>query len=156
MPQTICQLQERSGTHTHMLNVFQPNNYPSHIFLVLFCLLLLSACQPLVTTPFAYVCFSCVVVTIMLVFPLLFCVCRWFDFAFEVSKVALKSKVPEIHLKKALYLEDEVNWVVITELTKRTMCRSPFQRSQLIHAFVPLLPKNSLLCACALGKVRRG
>ena len=31
------------------------------IFLVLFCLLLLSACQLLVTTPFAYVCFSCVV-----------------------------------------------------------------------------------------------
>ena len=31
-----------------------------------------------------------------------------FDFAFSVAKVALKGKVSEIHLKKALHLEDEV------------------------------------------------
>ena len=31
-----------------------------------------------------------------------------FDFAFEIAKAALKSKVPEIHLKYAIYLEDEV------------------------------------------------
>ena len=37
--------------------------------------------------------------------PLLY---RSFDFAFSIAKVALKSKVPEIHLKKALHLEDEV------------------------------------------------
>ena len=30
-----------------------------------------------------------------------------FDFALDVAKVALKSKLPEIHTKKALYLEDE-------------------------------------------------
>uniref|UniRef100_A0A1X7UB13 IF140/IFT172/WDR19 TPR domain-containing protein n=1 Tax=Amphimedon queenslandica TaxID=400682 RepID=A0A1X7UB13_AMPQE len=30
-----------------------------------------------------------------------------FDFAFEIAKAALKSKVPEIHLKYAIYLEDE-------------------------------------------------
>lgn len=32
-----------------------------------------------------------------------------FDFAFSVAKVALKSKLSEIHLKYALYLEDEVS-----------------------------------------------
>jgi intraflagellar transport protein 172 len=30
-----------------------------------------------------------------------------FDFAFEIARTALKSKLPEIHLKYALYLEDE-------------------------------------------------
>ena len=40
--------------------------------------------------------------------------CCWllfssFDFAFEIAKVALKSKLPEVHLKYALYLEDEVS-----------------------------------------------
>ncbi len=31
-----------------------------------------------------------------------------FEFAFSIAKVALKSKLPEIYLKYALYLEDEV------------------------------------------------
>lgn len=30
-----------------------------------------------------------------------------FDFAFELSRIAMKSKLPEIHEKYALYLEDE-------------------------------------------------
>ena len=34
-----------------------------------------------------------------------------FDFAFDIARVALKSKLPEIHLKYALYLEDEVRVV---------------------------------------------
>ena len=32
-----------------------------------------------------------------------------FDFAFSIAKVALKGKVADIHLKKALHLEDEVD-----------------------------------------------
>ena len=31
-----------------------------------------------------------------------------FEFAFSIARVALKSKLPELHLKCALYLEDEV------------------------------------------------
>ena len=31
-----------------------------------------------------------------------------FEFAFEIAKVGLKSKLPDIHMKYALYLEDEV------------------------------------------------
>ncbi|XP_060552918.1 intraflagellar transport protein 172 homolog [Ruditapes philippinarum] len=30
-----------------------------------------------------------------------------FDFAFELSRIAMKNKLPEIHLKHAMYLEDE-------------------------------------------------
>ncbi|KAK2101765.1 hypothetical protein P7K49_019431, partial [Saguinus oedipus] len=30
-----------------------------------------------------------------------------FEFAFELSRLALKHKTPEIHLKYAMYLEDE-------------------------------------------------
>ena len=46
----------------------------------------------------------------MLILPW-WCVCvhRSFDFAFEIARTALKSKLPEIHLKYALYLEDEVS-----------------------------------------------
>ncbi len=33
---------------------------------------------------------------------------RSFDFAFTIAKMALKSKLPELHLKYALLLEDEV------------------------------------------------
>ena len=36
-------------------------------------------------------------------------VARSFEFAFDIAKVALKSKLPEIHLKYALYFEDEVS-----------------------------------------------
>lgn len=32
-----------------------------------------------------------------------------FDFAFDLARLACKEKIPEIHLKHALYLEDEVN-----------------------------------------------
>ena len=32
-----------------------------------------------------------------------------FDFAFELARLASKHKVPEIHLKHAMYLEDEVD-----------------------------------------------
>lgn len=31
-----------------------------------------------------------------------------FEFAFELSRLAFKHKAPEIHLKYAMYLEDEV------------------------------------------------
>lgn len=31
-----------------------------------------------------------------------------FEFAFELSRLALKHKTPEIHLRYAMYLEDEV------------------------------------------------
>ncbi len=30
-----------------------------------------------------------------------------FDFAFDLAKTAMKNKLPEIHLKHAMYLEDE-------------------------------------------------
>ena len=30
-----------------------------------------------------------------------------FDFAFELARLANKNKLPEIHLKHAMYLEDE-------------------------------------------------
>ena len=30
-----------------------------------------------------------------------------FDFAFELGKIAMKNKLPDIHLKHAMYLEDE-------------------------------------------------
>lgn len=30
-----------------------------------------------------------------------------FDFAFELAKIAMKEKLPDIHLKHAMYLEDE-------------------------------------------------
>ena len=33
---------------------------------------------------------------------------RNFDFAFTIAKMALKSKLPELHIKYALHLEDEV------------------------------------------------
>ena len=33
---------------------------------------------------------------------------RAFEFAFDIARAALKGKLPEIHLKFALYLEDEV------------------------------------------------
>ena len=33
-----------------------------------------------------------------------------FDFAFMIAKMALKSKLPELHLKYALFLEDEVRY----------------------------------------------
>lgn len=32
-----------------------------------------------------------------------------FDFAFDLARLSMKDKVPEIHLKYALYLEDEVS-----------------------------------------------
>jgi len=33
--------------------------------------------------------------------------CSAFEFAFELAKIAMKDKLPEIHLKHAMYLEDE-------------------------------------------------
>ena len=42
------------------------------------------------------------------ILPLLICLPSTFEFAFDIARVALKSKLPEIHLKYALYLEDEV------------------------------------------------
>ncbi len=30
-----------------------------------------------------------------------------FEFAFDLAKTAMKNKMPEIHLKHAMYLEDE-------------------------------------------------
>ena len=30
-----------------------------------------------------------------------------FDFAFELGKIGMKSKLPDVHLKYAMYLEDE-------------------------------------------------
>ncbi len=30
-----------------------------------------------------------------------------FDFAFDLAKTAMKNKTPEIHLKHAMYLEDD-------------------------------------------------
>ena len=38
---------------------------------------------------------------------------RAFEFAFEIAKISIKSKIPEIHLKYALYLEDEVSGLVV-------------------------------------------
>lgn len=37
----------------------------------------------------------------------LFC-CRVFEFAFELARLSMKQKMPEIHLKYAMFLEDEV------------------------------------------------
>lgn len=42
----------------------------------------------------------------LLTFPLIF---SDFDFAFELARLSYKDKIPEIHLKHAIYLEDEVN-----------------------------------------------
>lgn len=36
-------------------------------------------------------------------------VCSYFDFAFELVRLSHKEKLPEIHLKHAIYLEDEVD-----------------------------------------------
>ena len=47
--------------------------------------------------------------------PVSFLLPSTFDFAFDIARVALKSKLPEIHLKYALYLEDEV--CVVTSQT---------------------------------------
>ena len=33
--------------------------------------------------------------------------CSAFEFAFDLSRTTMKNKVPEIHLKHAMYLEDE-------------------------------------------------
>ena len=44
------------------------------------------------------------------ILPLFFCLPSTFEFAFDIARVALKSKLPEIHLKYALYLEDEVKY----------------------------------------------
>ena len=142
--------------YTHMLNVFQPNHYLS---CVLFCSLLLVSSFLVCpftclwhVTPSACVLFSCV--AYMLVFCL-FCVCRWFDFAFEVSKVALKSKIPEIHLKKALYLEDEVNLNILTGLTNGE-CIDDLPGILACTCVSVFKPNNSVLCACTPGKVLWG
>lgn len=37
----------------------------------------------------------------------LFCF-RIFEFAFELARLSMKQKMPEIHLKYAMFLEDEV------------------------------------------------
>lgn len=34
--------------------------------------------------------------------------CRVFEFAFELARLSMKQKMPEIHLKHAMFLEDEV------------------------------------------------
>lgn len=34
--------------------------------------------------------------------------CRVFEFAFELARLSMKQKMPEIHLKYAMFLEDEV------------------------------------------------
>lgn len=31
-----------------------------------------------------------------------------FDFAFELARLAMKQKIPDIHLKNAMHLEDQV------------------------------------------------
>ena len=46
---------------------------------------------------------------------------RAFEFAFTVAKMALKSKLPELHLKHALFLEDEV-CVTPAVTSQVTMC----------------------------------
>ena len=33
--------------------------------------------------------------------------CSAFEFAFSIARIALRSKLPDIHLKRALYFEDE-------------------------------------------------
>lgn len=36
----------------------------------------------------------------------MFVVCSAFDFAFELARTGMKEKLPEIHSKHAMYLED--------------------------------------------------
>ena len=38
-----------------------------------------------------------------------------FNFAFDLAKTAMTSKLPDIYLKRAMHLEDEVNDNSITE-----------------------------------------
>ena len=33
--------------------------------------------------------------------------CRSFEFAFDLARTGMKSKLPDVHLKHAMYLEDE-------------------------------------------------
>ena len=33
--------------------------------------------------------------------------CSSFEFAFDLANTAMKAKLPDIHLKQAMYLEDE-------------------------------------------------
>lgn len=35
-----------------------------------------------------------------------------FSFAFDLARLACKDKIPEVHLKHAMYLEDQVNLLV--------------------------------------------
>lgn len=35
-----------------------------------------------------------------------------FSFAFDLARIACKDKIPEVHLKHAMYLEDQVNVLV--------------------------------------------
>lgn len=48
-----------------------------------------------------------------------------FDFAFELARAALRNKLPEIHLKYAMYLEDEVMSVQCDYVDLRIRKKSP-------------------------------
>lgn len=50
---------------------------------------------------------ACPQCTVLLSPHFLFC-CRVFEFAFELARLSMKQKMPEIHLKYAMFLEDEV------------------------------------------------
>ena len=56
---------------------------------------------------------------------------RSFDFAFEIAKMSLKSKIPDIHLKYALYLEDEVRLSVCLSVYLSTCL--PFHLSSMFR-----------------------
>ena len=50
--------------------------------------------------------------SLLILHSFLVTLCSTFDFAFELARAALRNKLPDIHLKYAMFLEDEVSVVV--------------------------------------------
>jgi len=44
----------------------------------------------------------------LLCYEMLFVFFSSFDFAFELARLSMKQKIPDIHLKNAMFLEDQV------------------------------------------------
>lgn len=81
----------------------------------------------------------------------LFC-CRVFEFAFELARLSMKQKMPEIHLKYAMFLEDEVILPsgigesslvaqVIEQLSLRVAAAGPLMAVVTVH------PQSSMITA---------
>lgn len=80
---------------------------PMHLRPSVFLSLLPVPCALLDVLLLMKVCPRCPQCTVLLSPHFLFC-CRIFEFAFELARLSMKQKMPEIHLKYAMFLEDEV------------------------------------------------